>query len=555
MNPTIQPVTFQGGAALPAYGTEAYKQAQQGIVPSGFSTSPSAPITSSSLTQVTPYKLPQASPTTTASGIIGLTETGNKQVQSTLQAEQTARAEAAKTTVDTSRKSLTDTMSSILGIQSSRVQEEANANIPQLNKDLTDITNQIEARQVGLSRELENIEKTFQGSPQGLNDALRVAQRNGARELADLSIIQNARNRNLSTAQSLVDRKIELQLEPLKTQLEFQKLFYDENKSDFSKEEEKAFQLQIKESDRAYEEAKRNTQLLETTKLNVLNEAISNGADNQTLMNIQNATTPENALVAISRYGVNSQDKLLKDLQITKLRAETQKVLADTQFANDLASTNSPLVNAIVNVNGGSAEGQQKRDAAQIAQFVKEGKIEEAKNLILSRVTSKMSGTEREAEVDRRNTIDALTDIKSALNDYVAVSGDTNIIKGNLENVANKLGQTTDPRLAAIKTRLTQATQKYRNAITGAAWGEQETAEYKTIFPSITNSNKLNATIVDTMLPILQNNERNAIGLFLGGSNVYDSIFGAPQVTSSTSNATPVEVPVAIQNLRNKYEY
>jgi hypothetical protein len=273
-------------------------------------------------------------------------------------------------------------------------------------------------------------------------------------------------------------------------------------------------------------------------------------------------TATQNAIKR-SLAGTNITEGMVRaalDLSKSSIDIQKRKEEADINYKNrqllgdtlgvDTTITSSPLYGAIVNVNAGSAEGQQKRDAQRIAQLVSSGREDEAKQLILSRVTSKMSATEREAELDRRNTIDALTDMKSALNEYVAVTGDTNIVSGTIEDLANKIGQTTDPKLAAIKARITQATQKYRNAITGAAWGEQETAEYRTIFPSIKNSNKLNAIIIDTMIPLLQNNERNAIGLFLGGSDVYDDIFGQTSDTVSTSQS---ETPLSLDDAYSLY--
>jgi hypothetical protein len=222
------------------------------------------------------------------------------------------------------------------------------------------------------------------------------------------------------------------------------------------------------------------------------------------------------------------------------LGSTAQNYGVSTQTVGDSASS---IVNALFNVNAGSAEGQQKRDQAKVMQLVANGDIRAAKALIMSRVTSKMSSGERDAQLDRRNTIEALEDMKESLNDYVVATGDTNIIKGGIEGLANKIGTTSDPRLAAIKTRVIQATQKYRNAITGAAWGEQEDAEYKTIFPSISNTNKLNQTIIDTMIPTLKGNERNAISLFLGGSDIYDEVFGqTPESVSAgveTVDVTP----------------
>lgn len=193
------------------------------------------------------------------------------------------------------------------------------------------------------------------------------------------------------------------------------------------------------------------------------------------------------------------------------------------------------LLNAVYNVNAGSAEGQQKRDIAQVQQLVSSGQTEKAKALLMSRVISKMSAGERQSELDRRNTIDALETMQTALGEYVSSTGDTNILRGGVENIANKIGTTSNPALASIKARIIQATQKYRNAITGAAWGEQEDAEYRSIFPSISNTKKLNDTIITTMLDALKSNERNAVGMFLGGTDIYDGIWGGSSASNSNN--------------------
>lgn len=48
----------------------------------------------------------------------------------------------------------------------------------------------------------------------------------------------------------------------------------------------------------------------------------------------------------------------------------------------------------------------------------------------------------------------------------------------------NVFGKDFDPKLAAINAYITSAIQPYRNSITGAAWGDQEDAEYKSLFGS-----------------------------------------------------------------------
>lgn len=398
-------------------------------------------------------------------------------------------------------------------------------------------------------RELENkLREMETTNPEGQYGGARQAviedyRRKANSELADLAIQAQASQGLLESARQTIKDILEAQFKPIEDRIS-RRMQYAQLASNDLTESEKYTLDQLNKKDET------NQKEVSTFATSLASTLLENNAPVGVRTNIFNIAgdyasgkiTKEQALSKMSEaagsYGQNIVDQAYKKAQTEKIIADTKKVLADTVYANDTTVVNSPLVNAITNVNAGSAEGQQKRDAQQVAQFVKNGQTKQAQQLILSRVTSKMSATEREAELDRRNTIDALTDMKSALNDYVSTTGDTNILTGNIENIANKIGQTSDPRLAAIKTRIVQATQKYRNAITGAAWGDQETAEYKTIFPSITNTSKLNNTIIDTMIPLLKNNERNAIGLFLGGSDVYDSIFSEGQNASINEGAT-----------------
>lgn len=93
-----------------------------------------------------------------------------------------------------------------------------------------------------------------------------------------------------------------------------------------------------------------------------------------------------------------------------------------------------------------------------------------------------------------------------------------------MQKIQQKLGASGDPELAKVNARITQALGLYRQAITGAAWGEQETAEYKSLFPDLTNTNKLNTAIIESMTSALDANQRVNLGSFIG-QGTYDKIF------------------------------
>ena len=376
--------------------------------------------------------------------------------------------------------------------------QELNAIVAQQNQDLLSLRN------TGAKEGVTEAVYGQQANAINYNAALRALPLQ-----ASISAIQG----NLKLAQESLDELLKIKTDQINTQYEYNKSRLASIEDYLDKSEQRTYEQLKTANERAYNEAKD----LEKYKAELSLKVIQNnpGVSATTLSNINNA----------------------------KSMAEAAKN-AGLNMTNTTVSS-SPLVNAILNVNAGAAEGQQKRDAQQVTKYIASGQLKEARQFILSRVTAKMSSAEREAELDRRNTIDALTEMKQALNEYASTPGaDTNLITGGIEDIANTLGRTSDPKLAAIKTRIIQSTQKYRNAITGAAWGEQEDKEYKAIFPSISNTKKLNTTIIDTMIPLLKNNERNAIGLFLGGSDLYDTIFSDPLGlgTSQSGSFNPLSI-------------
>lgn len=60
----------------------------------------------------------------------------------------------------------------------------------------------------------------------------------------------------------------------------------------------------------------------------------------------------------------------------------------------------------------------------------------------------------------------------------------TGVLEAGGQYVFNLAGKDYDPKLAEISSYLTSAVQPYRNSVTGAAWGQQEEAEYASLFGS-----------------------------------------------------------------------
>ena len=232
------------------------------------------------------------------------------------------RLKTAEENKEEEKSSLQSSFDELLGVTESKGQLEEDAGIPGFAQELDQITNEIEGKQLALRRQIERIQAEPGLTKGQVNQRVQVIERKGNMELADLAIIQNAANRNLLTAQNLVDKKIELALEPLKLQLDFQQQFYKEASDAFTQAERDEYTEIINANERAYNEQRESLKTLETTKLSVLQQAVENGAPAGVLRAIQGAETTNDVITAGGKYGTDMLGRQAQLLQIENMRSQ-----------------------------------------------------------------------------------------------------------------------------------------------------------------------------------------------------------------------------------------
>lgn len=273
-------IVYGSGEALPAVGSAEYNLAQKD--PQGYASFKSAnpsliytnedeahfqnvlsqgntggyqTITSDMLRgNVAPLTLSPKPVTSTADAISGSTDATLSNVEKTL-ADQ---AKSAETKATISRTNLEDTMNEILGVQKSRSTLESEASIPELAKLSNETFTALQASKRAQEKEVKAVMESFGGTTAGAQDAISAINRKYAFEQADLAIAYDVANRNFANAQSTVDRKIQLTLEPLQTKYDFQKTFYENNREAFTKAEDRQFQQMIDKSKRELDRQEKN---------------------------------------------------------------------------------------------------------------------------------------------------------------------------------------------------------------------------------------------------------------------------------------------------------
>ncbi len=198
---------------------------------------------------------------------------------------------------------LFDRLSSLLtsrkGQQQLTAEQYQTEGVDTAKKELDDITNQINTKSLAYRRQIEEIQKNTRGQyGESVDQDVGVIQRQAASELADLAVIQQAKNQNYSTAREIADRKISAELEQDQNQLDALKFFYSENKDQLNREEDKQFELAINERERLLTQEKADKQTISEYGF----EALKNGASVDDAKRILGAKSPEEALTLAGPY-------------------------------------------------------------------------------------------------------------------------------------------------------------------------------------------------------------------------------------------------------------
>lgn len=279
------------------------------------------PISSANLTPQTPLNVPNSPVSTEAEGLSGFTSSYAEQFKKQ-QSELAKATQEASVAKEGEKNTLKDIYNSITGIFESRPAEEQKAGLDVKAQKVTDVTNQIEA----LDRAEVNEQRALEG--QGLTDTQkgqrsREISRRYAFQKADLALIQSAANRDYETAFNILERKTQLQLEPLKLKLDFQKLFYEENKDAFNKAEQREFDNLVKGTERQYNEEKATKDSVASLLMTALQNGVNVPA--RVIKELDSARSSAEATQILARNGISLQDPLDRENKLLtnqKLRAD-----------------------------------------------------------------------------------------------------------------------------------------------------------------------------------------------------------------------------------------
>lgn len=157
-------------------------------------------------------------------------------------------------------------------------------------------------------------------------------------------------------------------------------------------------------------------------------------------------------------------------------------------------STSNSKYATVINTILGSGKFT-KDQATAVRNAINNG--EDAFSVVKNNAKNIMGQTSATKLNDLETSRDAFNDFASSLQAFYDAGGKTSYVKGNLEKMYNKFGTVDDPKLAGLAIEVQANIQKYRNAISGTAYSEQEGKDITSIFPGINKSQGLNDAIVN----------------------------------------------------------
>lgn len=402
------------------------------------------------------------------------------------------------------------------GLQNEKYAQEVDPS----RRQLDDINQQIRERSLSYRRRIENVQdKGIGGLVGGTNAEVDRLNQKGARELADLSITQQALQGKYDSAKDIADRAIQAELEQESNEIEGLKFWYEENKEQLNDEEDKRFTLMVNERERLL-----NTE--EATKKTISDLAIQAGGFGAPASTVQKALRAKTLDEAVGYLGSYLQDpekiNRLNDLNIDLTGSGLPGV------TNTNASAYSNALQVIL-----GSEKFTKDQKKAVVNAINNGQDPFA---VIKNQAKNIMGQTLATGLDKYETAASqLNSINNALSDYYANGGKTNIFNGNYEKVLNSLGTLSDPKLVEIATQISAALQIYRNAVSGTAYSVQEGRDIASIFPGINKTEGLNRAVIDGRLTAFNDTIDQSYRNTLGSS--YDELKSTQKISETDAKA------------------
>ena len=445
-------------------------------------------------------------PPTTNTNLGAMIETNATQSQTQSDAEK-KRQEA----LDAKGGDITSKFNELLGVNTELggVSGTADRKRQDTAKKQSDKLNaQILANSKATRDRIENVRKNFIGSPAGAQQEIGRIERESANYGADLALQKYVADNDYQGAKEIADRQVELKTFELKAKADNLKAYIEFNKADFDKEEERIYDEAQKKVDAELKKKTDNEKAIADMKLKAVENGLTNTSVLTSLSQIDTDDPKafDKALAIASPYLATLTTDIVKldngtTLLIDKRTGKTIHNFGGGSGASDLPTGTPENIKGLASVGslvgGFSSVNAQRMFTKNINDLAIKGDEKGLAEKIVGQTLNNIETPEiRKRAVGGFLLAQELTKMQTLLNEYEAKGGKTNILRGSIQDVKQRLGAQGDPELANLATQMTIQLDNLARARTGAVITENEEKLYGKVLPSIGKNLELNTALI-----------------------------------------------------------
>jgi hypothetical protein len=172
--------------------------------------------------------------------------------------------------------------------------------------------------------------------------------------------------------------------------------------------------------------------------------------------------------------------------------------------------------------------GTRQTKNREIAEAINSGDLSRAissiTNAVETTIADRYGATAATAWKGKEEMVKDLTLISDLMADMELKGKDTNLLSGGVNQSLRKLGVEGDSDFVKLQQLSKLVMQKYINAVSGAAFTDQERKIYVEMFPSVFNTNGLNRSTVNSLMYNLNSSRDSYYKTVLGDG--FNAIYG-----------------------------
>jgi len=258
---------------------------------------------------------------------------------------------------------------------------------------------------------------------------------------------------------------------------------------------------------------------------NVTGEAFSYIQDPMTgeitTQSLGQVTTPVAPKPFTLSEGESMIDPVTGEVIYKNPRTYESKTGGFTGFSGQPGTVSNDL-SRMINVQGSFITSENQRNAYMGAanSYLEKGDYEGLRYYMRNQGVNNLPALEQTGYRKNIEIMKGLDNLDNILSKIEAKGVDTNLLKGSMQAITNKLGAQGDPELVSLGYQAQQAMDLITRQRTGAALNQSEEVFYKKMVPGIFKGADLNRQLVSEFRTALQNNTDSYLGVYFSPGEI-----------------------------------